>query len=98
MEILDYKDKHEYTNKHGITSVVYLMDCMDLLKQIPEKYFELAIVDPPYGIGANKMTLGNGRKKINRGQSNWDSNIPNKEYFALLKNATTNQIIWGATI
>jgi len=45
MEITGYKDKHEYTNKNGVTSVVYLMDCMDLLKQVPDKYFELAVVD-----------------------------------------------------
>ena len=45
MEITGYKDKHEYTNKNGVTSVVYLMDCMEFLKQVPEKYFELAVVD-----------------------------------------------------
>ena len=44
-------------------------DCMEYMKTIPDKYFDLAIVDPPYGIGANKMTLGNGKKKIYRGQA-----------------------------
>lgn len=79
MVITGYKDKHEYTNKNGITSVVYLMDCMDLLKQIPEKYFELAIVDPPYGIGIAK----------------WDNMTPPKLYFEDLMVASKNQIIWG---
>ena len=36
MEITGYKDKHEYTNKNGVTSVVYLMDCVELLKQVPD--------------------------------------------------------------
>lgn len=95
MEITGYKDKHEYTNKNGVTSIVYLMDCMELLRQIPDKYFELAVVDPPYGIGANKMTLGNGKNKINRGKEDWDNKIPNGEYFELLKFHCVNQIIWG---
>ena len=52
------------------------MDCMDLMAQFPDKYFELAIVDPPYGIGANKMTLGNGKRKIYRGGEDWDRQPP----------------------
>ena len=55
---------------------LYQGDCMDLMKQYPDKYFELAIVDPPYGIGANKMTLGNGKTKIYRGASDWDKLPP----------------------
>ena len=42
------------------------MDCMEYMKTVPDKHFDLAIVDPPYGIGANKMTLGNGKKKVFR--------------------------------
>ena len=38
-------------------------DCMDIIKGYEDNYFDLAIVDPPYGIGINKMTLGNGKKK-----------------------------------
>ena len=44
LQIENYKDKHEYISENGIRSVVYLMDCIEGLKQIPEKYFELAIV------------------------------------------------------
>ena len=42
------------------------MDCLLYMKQCDDKQFDLAIVDPPYGIGANKMTLGNGKTKIYR--------------------------------
>ena len=47
------------------------VDCMEFMKDVPDKYFELAICDPPYGIGANKMTLGNGKEKIYRGENDW---------------------------
>ena len=56
-------------------------DNMELMARYPDNYFDLAIVDPPYGIGANKMTLGNGKNKIYRGQKDWDKTIPSKEYF-----------------
>ena len=36
------------------------MDCMEYMAQFPDKFFDLAVVDPPYGIGATRMTLGNG--------------------------------------
>ena len=79
----------------GVFSETYLMDCMDLLKQYPDNYFCLALVDPPYGIGANKMTLGNGKKKVFRGNNDWDNEIPNEEYFKELFRVSKNQIIWG---
>jgi site-specific DNA-methyltransferase (adenine-specific) len=71
-------------------------DCMDLLSRTPDKFYELAIVDPPYGIGANKMTLGNGKIKIYRGVKDWDKSIPNNEYFDELFRVSKNQVIWGA--
>jgi len=58
--------------------------------------FELAIVDPPYGIGANKMTLGNGRNKIYRGKHDWDKIAPKTDYWNQLFRVSKNQIIWGA--
>lgn len=75
---------------------LYNEDCLEAMKQIPDKYFDLAIVDPPYGIGANKMELGNGKRKIYRGKSDWDVKAPSKEYFIELKRISKNQIIWGA--
>ena len=68
---------------------------MKVMARYPDKYFDLAIVDPPYGIGANKMTLGNGKNKIYRGVNDWDNKIPSKEYFDELKRVSKNQIIWG---
>ena len=91
LQITGYKDKHEYISDKGIRSVVYLMDCMEGLKQIPEKYFELAIVDPPYGIG-------DIRQKKSRSIHNsfvWNNSVPTPEYFDLLQAVSKNQIVWG---
>lgn len=74
---------------------IYNMDCMEGMAQFPDKYFELAIVDPPYGIGANKMTLGNGKNRIFRGNADWDKNAPGEEYFIELERVSRNQIIFG---
>lgn len=71
-------------------------DNMELMARYPDNYFELAIVDPPYGIDVTKMTLGNGKKKINRGASHWDSATPTKKYFKELRRVSANQIVWGA--
>lgn len=72
----------------------YNMDCMEGMKEIPDKYFELAIVDPPYGINAGKMTMGSGKHKFKKDKS-WDEQIPNDEYFEELFRVSNNQIIWG---
>ena len=72
----------------------YNMDCMEGMKEFPDKYFDLAIVDPPYGIKANKMTLGNGHRVVYRG-GNWDDGTPSKEYFDELFRVSKNQVIWG---
>ena len=71
-------------------------DNMKLMARYEDNHFDLAIVDPPYGIDVTKMTLGNGKTKISRGTSHWDSNIPKKHYFNELKRVSKNQIIWGA--
>ena len=70
-------------------------DNMELMARYPDNYFDLAIVDPPYGINVTKMTLGNGKNKINRGLSHWDKTPPKKEYFIELKRVSKNQIVWG---
>ena len=77
-------------------SEVHLMDCMEFMRSCKDKQFDLAVVDPPYGIGANKMTLGNGKRKIYRGQNDWDIEPPKAEYFNELRRVSINQIIWGA--
>jgi site-specific DNA-methyltransferase (adenine-specific) len=73
-------------------SEVYNMDCLEGMKQFPDKYFELAIVDPPYGIDINSSGRlghygGKGKK--------WDNQIPTTEYFDELFRISKNQIIWG---
>jgi len=75
---------------------LYNADCMEVMKTFKDKQFDLAIIDPPYGIGANKMTLGNGRRKIFRGSDDWDAESPTPEYFNELFRVSKNQIIWGA--
>ena len=78
------------------------MDCMDLLKQIPDKYFELAIDDPPYGINLANMKMGVGKSKKSSSAKNrkwiakdWDLTTPNDEYFRLLNNSSREEIVWG---
>ena len=85
----------EPTDKIG-NITLYNADCMEVMKTFKDKQFDLAIVDPPYGIGANKMTLGNGRRKIFRGSEDWDAESPTPEYFNELLRVSKNQIIWGA--
>lgn len=82
----------------------YNMDCMEGMKDIPDKYFDLAIVDPPYGIGFDgDSTLGNNASKKwkNPQKSNnykikcWDKDKPNEDYFNELQRISKKQIIWG---
>lgn len=68
---------------------------MLLMARYPDKYFDLAIVDPPYGIEIN---MNMGRKKGKRSKhdkKDWDNGIPNQEYFDELFRVSKNQIIWG---
>ena len=69
-------------------------DCMDYMKTMPDKCVELAITDPPYGIGAGKEVEHNGWKSY--GIKQWDNESPTDEYFAQLFRISRNQIIWGA--
>ena len=74
---------------------IYNCDCLEAMKQIPDKYFELCIVDPPYGINRFK----HGGSVINKyGDENkiWNNTKPSKEYFKELFRVSKNQIIWGA--
>ena len=75
----------------------YNMDCVEGMKQFPDKYFDLAVVDPPYGININmNIGLKKGQKK-KREQKDWDKSTPDKGYFDELMRVSKNQIIWGAT-
>ena len=70
----------------------YNMDCMEAMKEIPDKYFDLAIVDPPYGIS---ITDSGRLGKYNKNDNRWDDDVPTDEYFKELFRVSKNQIIWG---
>ncbi len=80
-------------------------DNMELMARYEDNYFDLAIVDPPYGIGfdgGHKPTQGKSgksntfnKKKILYKKGGWDNKRPSEEYFNELKRVSKNQIIWG---
>jgi len=77
---------------------IYNEDCLQALKAMADKQFDLAIVDPPYGIGMDSThfkTKSSNAKPNDYGKKDWDNAIPNKEYFAELMRVSKNQIIWG---
>jgi len=78
---------------------VYLADCMDIMKNMPDKSVDLCIVDPPYGInvdGVNPIANKSGDLNHNYDHSKkWDTCIPDISYFNELKRISKNQIIWG---
>lgn len=86
-------------NGIGATSETYLMDCIVGMKHYPDKYFDLAVVDPPYGI--NISSAGGFYHVAGKGQANphtkkkWDSQIPKIDYWAELFRVSKNQIVWG---
>ena len=67
------------------------MDCLEGLRDTPDKFYDLAIVDPPYGIG-NWIPSNNKNPKT----VNWNDKIPDKSYFIELKRVSKERIIWGA--
>ncbi|MGB4984965.1 MAG: DNA methyltransferase [Erysipelotrichaceae bacterium] len=70
------------------------MDCMDLMAKYPDNYFDLAVVDPPYGIGYSGR---DGQKTIKYdNKKQWDNETPTQLYFNELFRVSKNQIIWGA--
>lgn len=96
-------DRIEFIDKNGINKELDLsahgnfafnVDCMDVMKLIPDKYFDLACVDPPYGIGASEMTMGKGNKKWDK-RKRWDSSTPTQEYFLELFRISKFYIIFG---
>ena len=70
------------------------MDCLEGMKQIPDKYFDLAIVDPPYGLERFKKG-GSHVNKYGTENGKWNNEKPAKEYFAELIRTSKAQIIWG---
>ena len=82
----------------AVPSVVYNEDCVEGLKRFSDNYFDLAIVDPPYGIGASSVKFINGTSKTVKPyykENCWDTERPTEEYFNELKRVSKNQIVWG---
>ena len=97
-----YRFDAELDTRHKMIELLNC-DCMEYMATVPDKYFDLAIVDPPYGIGEHG---GKRRQKKDRPNSyfmplkhqnkKWDNNAPEKAYFDELQRISKNQIIWGA--
>ena len=87
-----------------MNNIAYNIDCMEYMRTLPENAFDLAVVDPPYGISADRKlhsrTLTkNGSSLASQTiyhYSDWDRSKPSKEYFDELRRVSRNQIIWGA--
>lgn len=71
------------------------VDCMELMAYIPNQYYDLAIVDPPYGLNVSYKPFRHVVDKANYKRKKWDDAIPSKEYFDELRRVSKNQIIWG---
>lgn len=92
--------------KHVLPAVplseVYLEDCVTALKRYADNHFDLAIVDPPYGLGTATVSKPstkntNSQQKFYKDlhSKRWDDCTPNAEYFDELKRVSKNQIVWG---
>lgn len=83
-----------------LVSKIENIDCMDFMRQFPDNFFDLAVVDPPYGIKADENAFKNGVNCKANGfkehkNTNWDNAIPTLEYFTELFRVSKEQIIWG---
>ena len=105
MQDIKIKDKSPQCSKHVLPLVVGGLtitceDNMELMKRYPDNYFDLAIVDPPYGIerGGQTETFTKNPKHKRKAhkQKDWDNEIPSFDYFEELFRVSKNQIVWGA--
>jgi len=79
---------------------LYNMDCMDAMKTMADNSFDLAIVDPPYGIHEKLLTTDKNVNQSNKFallymEKNWDKQRPSQHYFDELRRVSKHQIIWG---
>jgi len=90
-----------------MTSEVFNIDCLEYMRTLPDKAFQLAIADPPYGIGADKPAKKPNVVKQRNGSwlsvphceythKDWDARTPEQDFFDELRRVSENQIIWGA--
>lgn len=75
------------------TAEMRLQDCMEYMRGLPDKAFDLAIVDPPYGIG--DFNGSPKSRKLHGGKVTWNEHSPNEDYFIELARVSKNRIIWG---
>ena len=98
---LEIKPKNGNSTKPLLPAVpsseVYLEDCVTALKRYADNHFDLAIVDPPYGIDWMEQVKNPNKSKNWKQYENkeWDKSIPSAEYFAELMRVSKNQIVWG---
>ena len=74
---------------------IHNQDCLEAMKLMQDNEFDLAIVDPPYGIDVTKMNMGSRKRAAKDKEKNWDNAIPSQDYFNQLFRISKNQIIWG---
>lgn len=85
----------------SITNKIINADCMDILKQLPDKCIDLVLTDPPYGINFGEFNRTNKNKngiryKANKYKnSDWDKEIPQDNIFSEILRVSKNSIIWG---
>lgn len=78
-----------------VKQIAYNKCCIIGMKDFPDNHFDLAVVDPPYGININ-MNMGRRKGKAKRFENKgWDANVPSEDYFKELFRVSKNQIIWG---
>lgn len=87
---IDINGTNQVIDSARMGNRAFNVDCMVALKATPDKYFELCICDPPYGIGISGNPIRQQHKK-----KSWDDATPNKEYFNELRRVSKYQIIWG---
>lgn len=80
-----------------IINKVYEMDCLELMKKLPDKYFDLVLTDPPYGLNINQKNVSRGKLAIAKdyGECEWDKEIPSADHFKEMLRVSKNQIIFG---
>lgn len=76
---------------------VWHCDNYEFMKTIPDKYFDLCLTDPPYGLGLDKSVGAGKLAKINvyTPEKDWDKGIPEEKYFIEMQRISKNQIFWG---
>ena len=89
------KDSHLAIVNRSPLSLVFNEDCVAGMKRFSDGHFDLAVVDPPYGIGDFIQGVGKNKSHVNW-KVEWNNEVPSAEYFKELYRVSKNQIIWGA--